>query len=300
VLFVDSSAVGRSGQREAVAGEVHQTVMRAWSAYADDSSAQVSEPDKFHSVPAVAILDGAVDLTPRRHIPQLPAQPARPKQTLRELAAFGEILAGLDLSLPKLTARASAPLLDAPTAMVADLISSASVSLHKPITQRVLGESAHPQITVRDVIEGTSPKSGNGSGRGIKVASGDVLIPVISREVVARVAIEAQVGVELGLGVYLLRPDQKILDPWFLAGVLSRSDNARLAGRTSATSAGMMRIDVRQLTVPVLPIAAQRRYGRAFQQLLSFQAGLRQAAQRGEQLVRELADGLATGVLDVS
>ncbi len=122
----------------------------------------------------------------------------------------------------------------------------------------------------------------------------------MGREIIARVATSEQVGAELGPGVQLVRVDPARFDPWFVAGVLSRSDNLRVAGRASSTSNGTVRIDIRRLTIPVLPLDQQQAYGQAFRQLAEFRARLDEVAATGTALAREIGDGLTSGTLIVS
>lgn len=65
--------------------------------------------------------------------------------------------------------------------------------------------------------------------------------------------------------------DPAKLDPDYLAGLL-RAAFAR-------TPTGSTRLDVRRAQVPLLPIAEQRRYGRAFAQLRTVEEGLADAAE---------------------
>jgi hypothetical protein len=122
----------------------------------------------------------------------------------------------------------------------------------------------------------------------------------VSREIIARVATPEQVGAELGPGVQLVRVDPARFDAWFVAGVLSRSDNVRIAGRVSSASNGTLRIDIRRLTIPVLPLDQQQAYGHAFRRLTEFRAALDEASATGAALAREISDGLTSGTLIIS
>jgi hypothetical protein len=64
-------------------------------------------------------------------------------------------------------------------------------------------------------------------------------------------------------GWCLLRPDPQRFDPWFLAGFLSAEDNLHAASTGTST----VRVDPRRLRVPLLSLAEQRRYGKAFRRL---------------------------------
>jgi hypothetical protein len=89
----------------------------------------------------------------------------------------------------------------------------------------------------------------------------------------------------------------EVLDPWFLAGTLSSAANARVAGRVSTTNAGALRIDLKRLTVPVLPIETQRIYGDAFRRLAVFEAALNRVVNEGAALAHDLIEGLTSGAL---
>ena len=202
----------------------------------------------------------------------------------------------------------AAALLKAPHASLADLIRSGSISVQRRAsrTRSSPETTRHVTLTSTDILAGRPATGiaaravdGDGDGDAIpRVQPGDILIPVIGREIVARVATPEQVGAELGPGVQLVRVDPARFDPWFVAGVLSRSDNVRIAGRVSSSN-GTLRIDVKRLTIPVLPLDQQQAYGHAFRQLAEFRAGLNQVATTGAALVREINDGLTRGKLTI-
>jgi len=161
--------------------------------------------------------------------------------------------------------------------------------------------SGNAVLTAADVLadrppSGAADNSTNGEA-GPRVRSGDILIPVTGREIVARVATPEQIGAELGPGLQLVRVNSEQFDSWFVAGVLSRRENVRVAGRASSAGSSMRRIDVKRIAIPVLPRDQQRRYGYALRQLAEFQTRLREAASVGESLAREINDGLVWGTL---
>ncbi|MEV4722271.1 hypothetical protein [Micromonospora humida] len=116
----------------------------------------------------------------------------------------------------------------------------------------------------------------------------------------AQVATPEQVGAELAPGVQLLRVDKNLFDPWFVAGILSRTDNVRVAGRASSSGSGALRIDIRRLAIPVVPLEQQRAYGEAFQRLAEFRTGLGRVAAAGNALARDIGDALTSGVLTIT
>jgi hypothetical protein len=193
----------------------------------------------------------------------------------------------------------------APQASLADLIRSGSMSILRATARtRPLDKAAGNSIlTSADILSG-GPPTGVSTGTvedddAPRVCAGDLLIPVIGREIIVRVAASEQVGAGLGPGVQLLRIDPARFDPWFVAGVLSRTDNLRVAGRATSASTGTLRIDLRRLTIPVLTLPEQQDYGQAFRRLSEFRAGLEQAATTGAALAREISDGLTSGTLTV-
>ena len=78
------------------------------------------------------------------------------------------------------------------------------------------------------------------------------------------------------------------------------TDILRVAGQTSGAGNGILRIDVRRLTIPMLPLDQQHAYGQAFRRLAEFRAGLDQAAAAGAARAREISDGLTSGALIAS
>ena len=56
-----------------------------------------------------------------------------------------------------------------------------------------------------------------------------------------------------------------------------------------------MRVNVKRLQVPVLPLEDQKRYGEAFRRLAEFEAVLARASDEGRELARSLSDALSSG-----
>ena len=175
--------------------------------------------------------------------------------------------------------------------------------LRAPARTRSAGTAADNAVLTSTDIQSGRPPTGTGfrtaEDDAPQVRPGDVLIPVIGRQIIARVATPDQVGAELGPGVQVLRIDPSLFDPWFIAGLLSRTDTRHFTGRASSTSGGALRIDLRRLTIPVLTLSDQREYGQAFRQLAAFRAGLERVTATGAALAREISDGLTSGTLDV-
>ena len=93
----------------------------------------------------------------------------------------------------------------------------------------------------------------------------------------------------VGPGLTVYRADPARLDPEFFAGCLRAAD--------LPTASASTRIDGRRVRIPRCPPAVQREYGQVFRRLAEFDAELREAAERGRELVRLGFAGLVEGRL---
>ncbi|MEU5563620.1 HsdM family class I SAM-dependent methyltransferase [Micromonospora musae] len=276
-----------------------------WRAYQSDDYTEM--PGVHRAVPVIDVLDDQVDLTPQRYLPQANVLASDPAQIVAGINEFDQLLVELRRSLPAVRQMQTTALGTALQADVGDLVRSGSIVLQRATTRsRPTNAPANDVLvlTATDILSGgppagTAARAANETA-GPQVRAGDILIPVIGQKISARVATPKQLGAELGPGIQLMRVDTTRFDPWFVAGVVSRTDNLRLAGRTSSTGNSALRIDIRRLAIPVLPLAQQQAYGQAFRQLAEFRAKLDQAAAIGAALAREIGDGLTLGMLDVS
>ena len=277
-----------------------EIVATAWRAYRSDRYAEL--PGVHRALPAIEVLDDQVDLTPQRHLPQAHGLTVEPAQIVTRIGDFDRLLDELRRTLPEVRQVEKAPLRDAPHADVADLIRSGSISVQRAVTRRSAGASADTAVlTAADILSG-GPATGRATRAaddepGPRVRPNDILVPVIGHRISARVATAEQVGAELGPGVQLIRVDPTRFDPWFIAGVISRTDNLRIAGRASSGASGSLRLDVRRLAIPVLPLEQQRAYGEAFRRLVEFRTVLDRAATTGAALAHDIGEGLAVGTL---
>lgn len=295
LLFVDTTT---ASQDSPLAGPI----LKAWHAYQSGHDGSASSVHRI--IPAIQVLDGQVDLTPWRYLPQV-SQPAMdPTRTLESIKNFEKLIEQTRNSLPAVQATKTATLVRAPHASLADLIRSGSIVVQQVVGSRTRSDPPLPERTAPTAVDVTASRPASGTaGDSTKgdvvplVRPGDILIPITGREIVARVATPEQVGAALEPGLQLVRVDGAQFDPWFVAGALSRTENVRVAGRASSVSSGMRRMDVKRLAIPVLPLDQQRVYGQAFCQLAEFQAGLRDIAATGETLAHEINDGLIWGSL---
>jgi len=151
-------------------------------------------------------------------------------------------------------------------------------------------------VTGGDIARGEPPsKVGQVDADPVRnppVRAGDVLVPAMARRVVARVAAGDDVGAYPEASVHVVRTDPNILDPWFLAGLLSSSEGNRQAERLGSSLGGQMRVDLRRVRVPLPSIETQRAYGAAFRRIADFTVLLRQAQDVGLDLARATTDAL--------
>ncbi|MCD5353231.1 N-6 DNA methylase [Kineosporia mesophila] len=232
----------------------------------------VSTPDTFESIPGVArsvpvveLLDEEADLSPTRHVrtssPELtPAHAAQSSAAARDQlrSSADELLRLLPL-LDKWSLAGDEPKRWR-TATVADLLRGGAVSL----------------------VEEPEP--------------GDVLLPALvrSRASQARVVENDDEATADSLrGLHVVRPDPDRLDSWFLAGFMGADDNISAA----STGSSMIKLDVRKLKVPLMPLADQQRFGQAFRHLAELRRAARETAARAEQTAADLMSATIAGAL---
>ncbi|MEV0002642.1 N-6 DNA methylase [Micromonospora sp. NPDC050980] len=266
-------------------------VLDTWRAFVAD--ADVDEPGYARAVPVIELLDEEVDLTPARRQPAVVSE-ASGEQLVRTRERLAAVVADLPALMPQVTPAPDG--VDGEFLTVGELVRAGALQLLGPI--RGTGDDGsdgdgRPVLTVPDVLGGVAP-TGRDDGRlgqEIPLAVGDVVVPMIARQLTARVVTVD--GVLLGRNLYLLRPDPAALDPWFLAGQLRTSTNERQASSLS----GALRFDVRRAQVRRVSREEQGAYGEAFRRLDAFESAIRQAVSLGTELAQLTADGLARGAL---
>lgn len=216
-------------------------------------------PDEHRrSVPAGALLDGEVDLTPSLHVSArdldagvLASMTDGLRGELDTRLRAVRRLAGRLSFLPAADARGELSTVD-------DLVRAGDMAILR---------AEVPQV-------------------------GDVVLRGVGERRVPTVITEA--NAEEAGSRYVLRPAPGRLDPWFLAGYLSGPANQALLDRGPALTAAV----VRRLTVPSADPARQRELGRAFLALQEFEQAAEAVAATGRTLRRTLEDGLGGGVLE--
>lgn len=314
VLLIDASA---SGNRDLDWAAIGDTVFSAWRPYLADRDSFTGAPGTAGAVPITDLLNEAVDLTPARHIQTAPRKTLRPALLARQASELHDQLHRAARDLTGLSAKGDwPPADDRPrdwrTATVEDLLRGGALSLLRtaPGSRRTRSGQLIPQpapelggrptLTATDVMK-NQPASGTAAdlptGTALPLIQGsDVLLTEMLRVghgAVARVVEPGETGCFLGPLLLLFRPDQRRLDPWFLAGFLSAEQNVNAA----ATGTSIVRVDPRRLRVPLLPLAEQQRYGAAFRRLHELRTAARRADQAAEDLTRLLSNGLTGGAL---
>jgi hypothetical protein len=245
----------------------------------------------------IELLDEDIDVSPARHLPADVGPELDAADLLAARDDFVRLLVSLVRSIPLFVEGGESSLASARRASLEELTRSGSLVIHRRLLRSGAEDAAanSPAVTGVDVVRGAAP-SGSAPADAVSVEAGDVLVPSLGRALVARVATDEQVGARLGPNLHAIRADPQVLDPWFLAGVLSAGENAREAARTSSMR-DVMRVNVKRLQVPVLPLEDQKRYGEAFRRLAEFEAVLARASDEGRELARGLSDALSSGVL---
>ncbi|MFC6886491.1 MULTISPECIES: N-6 DNA methylase [Actinomadura] len=242
----------------------------------------IDRPGVGRGVPVIELLDDDVDLRPGRHL-----SPSGVEETAERFAETWGRLSRLIDGFGELAPRAEPARRDVPMVSVAELERLGSLHL-RPVTGRD-GTGDSPVLTVEDVLAGRGPTGrGTAGARSVVGQSGDVAV-VTGPRLAARV-IERDGTV---LGPHLVLVSMRDVDPYFFAGVLRSSGNARAAA--SATTGG--RADLNRVQIPRLPLDEQRALGQMLRRGQELEAALRTAADLSGELVQLLADGVALGRL---
>ncbi|MFU8874348.1 N-6 DNA methylase [Micromonospora sp. SL4-19] len=270
-------------------------VLALWRAFNAAPDTEIEEAGFAHAVPVIELLDEEVDLTPARRQPGI-TDKATEEHLVRTRERLAAIVGDLPALMPQVTPAADGP--EGEFLSVGELARAGAVQLMGPI-RAASPEGGEPPafglpvLNVEDVLSGEGPTSRDDArlGQDVRLAVGDVVVPMTARQLTARV-VTAE-GALLGRNLYLLRPNPAALDSWFLAGQLRTSANEKQASSLSGT----LRFDIRRAQVRRLSLDEQRVHGEAFRRLEAFEAAIRQAASLGAELVQLTADGLARGAV---
>ncbi|WP_306359214.1 hypothetical protein [Nocardia sp. CC227C] len=172
-----------------------------------------------------------------------------------------------------------------------DLVDAGTCTIHEAPVTMVAGtpDARSPDgrdtlvLSAKDLRLGRAPsRYGDREEAGAVVTvAGDV---IVSADAV-RVCVDADLL--LGPGLRLVRVHSAALDRQFLAGVL----------RAALSEADGKPVDLYQVSVPRIPPPEQRRYGRAFEQLIEFEDDWHRRRASTQRLLRVAVSGLAAGRL---
>ncbi|MEH0844949.1 N-6 DNA methylase [Micromonospora sp. CPCC 205711] len=273
-------------------GALSARILAAWRAFTAAPDDELEEVGFARAVPVIDLLDEEVDLTPARRQPAVGGE-ATGEHLVRTRERLAAVVGDLSALMPQVT-----PAPDGVEGLyltVGELARAGALQLIGPVRAGTSEASPDgpPVLTVQDVLAGAeaSGRIDDRFGQEIPLAVGDVVVPMIARQLTARV-VTAE-GALLGRNLHLLRPNPAALDAWFLAGQLRTSANEKQASSLSGT----LRFDIRRAQVRRLPLDEQRAHGEAFRRLDAFESAIRQAASLGAELVQLTADGLARGAI---
>jgi hypothetical protein len=318
VLFVDISGfsaragvASRTAEAAPAWDDVRAVVTRAWTAFNDNPEGVTAASDVAIAVPVVDVLNEDVDLTPGRHLRSPRSASASQGNLADQRGHLASTLAALDRLLPEV------PSLGVPDEEVLrevsleELAQTGAIFIRRAMPRpaedekELSGLRVEGRILTGQDIARTVPPSGIGDVipdevRNPTIREGDVLVPMVSRRLTARVATGRDVGAYLSPTVYLIRPDATTIDPWFLAGFLSSSGGGRQAARMASTMGDHIRFEPRRVRVPLFSIETQRAYGEAFRRLWNFARTLRAAHDEGTDFVRDLIDATAASITEAT
>ena len=294
LLVVDASRV--SAESSALAWDGVRDLVRTAFAH-DPAPGSVAR-----EIPVMDLLDDEVDLTPARHLSPAWLVTVSPQELVARHRRLAHLLTEVRESLPSLSLPLPHPG-GVRDVTLDELLQTGAIFMRRSAARS--GDDQEPAVrspvvTGRDVMLGLPPSaSGDFPADELRypvIRSGDVLVPGSGPHLTARVASDQDVGARPGPTLQLIRPDPAIVDPWFLAGLLSSSAVNHQATRVSSTLGDQFRFDLRRIRIPLLPVSAQREYGEIFRELSRFSSALHEAHGLGIGLVQDIADAAVAGL----
>lgn len=294
MLFVDTAGGARpDGDRLG-----QDAVIALWQAFDEGSFDSAAESGVSAVVRLVDLLDEEVDLTPARYVRSALDSGAVSEQVGAALDNLGAAAADLADVLAEVPGWAESRGKSWRFIGIADLVNHVQLQWFRaapPGSERPPGDRR--VLTAPDVANGT-PASGTIDSvpdEPVEVCEGDVLMPAVRSDRsggrTARVATAEDAGAVLGPHVHALRVDRSRLDPWFLAGFLTGTENV------SAIRTSTVRFDLSRLRVPVLSLEEQRRYGALFRQLFLLRTVAHRASAAADHTAELITTGLTAGAL---
>jgi type I restriction-modification system DNA methylase subunit len=306
ILFVDSSHRGpESGESgtASVRKPVRDLIVRAWSEFRAAPEGFTDIVGSACAVPLATVLNDEVDLTPKRYLRMPPPGGASRDDLAARRADMERLISDLTSALPPTPPMAPAE--DRPTRF-ASLQELSQMGVAFIRRTREVDSVDAPRVQVRivrgvDVAHGRTPSERDSVPLDPLrlVREGDVLVPAVARRLTARVATREYVGAYSTATVFLIRVDQAIIDPWFLAAYLSSSDGEYQATHMNSPAGDRTRFDPRRVRIPLLPIATQQHYGRMFRAIADFEDVLRSVHHHGQALVQDLTNSIASNLPNI-
>ena len=298
LLFVDTAA--HETAQTPPASQVIAVVDRSWDGYLADPVGFAEQPGTARVLDVADLLDEDVDLTPRAHLPV-------PRASAEDLDVFAERRGSWEGTLRTLrTLVPEVPRIepDGETSgfvTLGELARAGSVTIRRPLPRRSPEEEGARinarVVTGEDVVRGTSPSRTEEVDadpmRNPPIQEGDVLIPSLARRPTARVATAEDAGAHPGSGLYVVRTNPAAVDPWFLAGLITSSAEARNIARVGSSMRGHLRVDPSRVRLPVLTVEEQRRHGELFRQVARFREALVELQELGGELADQAVDLIA-------
>ncbi|MGA5763670.1 N-6 DNA methylase [Nonomuraea bangladeshensis] len=259
------------------AGEDLALAETAWRAYREKAEL----PENSRVVRIIDLLDEEIDLTTSHRV-----------ATQEPTSGYLVMSDGLssivkELRLPRIVAT---PRRDLAMTNLGELARAGAVTIMQgPLKLQEGGDL--PVLTAKDLLLNREPTGRTGDAPGlVRIEEGDVIASLLHSSG-ASPRVMSRAGAVLGSQLLLFRTDPERLDPYFLAGCLRAESTA--ASRHGST----VRRDPRRASLPRLPIEEQRRYGKAFAQLLVFEDTARALREISDNLVVAGLDGLLDGSL---
>jgi SAM-dependent methyltransferase len=255
--------------------DVHATIAEIWSRFLDRPHDFTPTPGLARTVGVLDLLDDNVDLTPARQVRGLaPVEP--PEQ-------FDQSLRSLRDALTSTSERLAARSRDM-SWMIAP--SGPTMRQSTPLADLLIGQAV---TMIRP-----SPAAPDDKAQ-VQLQAGDVVLPQVlaNGAAPAHVVGDNEPDLPAGATVHVLRPDPERLDSWFLAGFLSAEDNQSAA----STGSTVLRLDIKRLRVPLMPLAEQRRFGRTFRHLQALQDEARHVQELAARTGGLFRMGLTSGAL---
>lgn len=310
VLMVDAGNAGNAGDDWVSVRTVAEQMAAILEGHGHppNGGEAVGGAQLIRRVSALEILDQDAELAPRRYLASPAHRELSVKDVNERIDTLGEKWGALAESLTEIRGTVERSTRDPSTSGSPDrpeLTIDELVKLGSLVMRRRAGRDRAESKTISAAIltgadlalrRPPSEKDDVDADtlRNPPIRIGDVLVPTVATRLRARVAGEAEAGCYPGSGVIVLRPDPAVVDPWYLAGMLSSAQMNRQADRVGSSMGGALKVDVRRLRLPVPSLEEQQRWGAAFRMVETTAQLLHEAVAEADGLLQEVGDAFAT------